>query len=120
MNEELNNINDGNDEELPSLEDLELRYTYLSKLVAKNADDILKRRLGGEAVTKDDTENQELMAKDLKRMGKAIAELKKSQKVDKAEDMNNTLSEIEHDMSKVVEKVKMKKSSIAGIVQKIQ
>lgn len=118
MNDELNNIDEKQDEELPTVEALTLRYEYLSKLVAKNADDILKKRLNGEAVTKDDTENQELMAKDLKRMGRAIAELKKSQKVEKAEDIHDTLEEIEDDMSKMIDKVKKKKSTVANIVQK--
>lgn len=118
MNDELNSTNEKQDEALPSVEELTMRYEYLSKLVAKNADDILKKRLNGEVVTKDDTENQELMAKDLKRMGKAIAELKKSQKVDRAEEIKDTLDEIEDDMSKMIDKVKKKKSTVANIVQK--
>lgn len=118
MNDELGNIDEGQ-EELPSLEKLEERYQYLAKLVAKNSDDILKRRLNGEAVTKDDTDNQGYMAKDLRVMGRAIAELKKSVNNKKQEDIKDTLDELEDDMSKVIEKVKSKKGSIAGIVQKI-
>lgn len=118
MNEELNNIDEGKDE-LPTLEKLEERYEYLARLVAQNADDILKRRLNGQAVTRDDTENQVLMSKDLKTMGRAIAELKKSVVKKKEEDIKDTLDELEEDMTKVIEKVKHKKGSIAGIVQKI-
>jgi hypothetical protein len=98
-----------------SLADLVSIYETRWLEIARNADEIIKRRLSGEIVDKSETENQELLMKDLLRMEKAIKHLKK---ISGKEDLPEGPVSGQH-QDRALAKVKDIKSSIARIEQKI-
>jgi len=88
------------------------RFDQLAQLIFANADDIMTRRLNGVVVEKQETENQELLMKDLNVYAKTIALLKKHGRFP-----DTGPSEEFGDVDKMLERVKAKKSSIGEIVR---
>lgn len=90
------------------------RYDRLAQDIIANGDDIMRRRLSGEKVDKEETENQEHLVKNLRMMSQTILLLKKTGRLPE-----EGPSDEFNDMGKLLERVKSKKNSVAEIVQKL-
>ncbi len=112
MNEGLNDLTTEEGGKKQSIFD---RFDRLAEDILANGDDIMTRRLSGEKVDKEETENQMELMKNLKILGQTIELLKKHGRVPNEERPPDTFD----DMQKILDRVKKKKSSIANINQKI-
>jgi flagellar biosynthesis/type III secretory pathway chaperone len=92
------------------------RFDQLAQEILINGDDIITRRLSGEKVEKQETDNQVELVRNLKILGQTIQLLKKTGRLSDNGPSGDFSGEV---MGKILDKVRHKKSSIANIVQKV-
>lgn len=107
-------MSEGEKKEELSIDDLASIYETRMLEIANNANDIIKRRLSGYIVDKSETENQELLMKDLLRMEKAIKHIKRIRGIE-----DDPEEVIPGSDERVLAKVKKMESSVPLITQKI-
>lgn len=107
-------MSEGEKKEELSIDDLASIYETRMLEIANNANDIIKRRLSGYIVDKSETENQELLMKDLLRMEKAIKHIKRIRGIE--DDPEEVILGSDE---RVLAKVKKMESSVPLITQKI-
>lgn len=117
IKDDLNDaLGSGVKESAPKKQTIEQRFDQLAEFILLNADNIMQRRLSGDKVDRSETENQELLQRDLKVMSQTIHLMKKHGRLPDASH-DDTFDE--ESIKSVLEKVKGKKGSLANINQKI-
>ena len=114
-NEDLGDALSGEPEK--KTQTIQQRFDQLAELILLNGDDIIRRRLSGEKVDKEETENQEQLQKNLKIMSQTIELMKKHGRVPNDPVSDKTFDK--GDMDSILDKVKRKDGTIANINQKL-